>query len=57
VLWLALRVADDDAQYTCVDEEEHDAGDPQAWDEGRVPVELELEALLQPGELAYDPES
>lgn len=57
MLWLALRVADDDAQYTCVDEEEHDAGDPQAWDEGRVPVELELEALLQPGELAYDPES
>jgi len=50
-----LRVIYDDAQDAHIDEKEYNAGQPESRDIGRVTVEFELEALLQPCSLAENP--
>lgn len=49
-------VVDDNTQYYRIDKEEDYARYPESWNKGRMAVELELEALLKPRNLAYNPE-
>lgn len=49
-------VADDDAQDPAICGEEGERGEPEPREEGALPQELELVALLEPGALGADPE-
>ena len=46
-------VVNDDGQNADVDDEEHDAPNPKSCDKCWVPIEFQLESLLEPASLRW----